>query len=143
MENFKLKVKLLQKDSIVPKRAHASDAGLDIFSNEDTKIYSEQRQTIKTGISVEFPVGYYMRVSPKSGLAVKNGIDVLAGVIDSTYSGEILVVLINHSNETFHIKKGNKIAQLIMEKIAIPDIEVVSELSSSERGTKGFGSTGK
>lgn len=123
--NFKLKVKLLDTEAIAPKRAHPRDAGLDIFSNEDTDIYFGQRKAIKTGISVQFPPGYYIRVSPKSGLAVKNGVDVLAGVIDSNFSKEILVVLINHSKETFHIKKGNKIAQLIMEKIALPEIEII------------------
>ena len=118
MEFKTLKVKLVNSDSIAPKRAYPGDAGLDVFSDEDTDIYFGQRK------------------------AIKSGIDVLGGIIDFAYTAEILVILINHSKETFHVKKGNKIAQLIMKKIAVPTIEIVENLEETDRGSNGFGSTG-
>ena len=142
MEFKTLKVKLVNSDSIAPKRAYPGDAGLDVFSDEDTDIYFGQRKAIKSGICIQVPKGYYCQVAPKSGLAIKSGIDVLGGIIDFGYTAEILVILINHSKETFHVKKGNKIAQLIMKKIAVPTIEIVENLEETDRGSNGFGSTG-
>lgn len=88
------------------------------------------------------PSGYYGRVAPRSGLAVKHFIDVGAGVIDEDYRGPLGVVLFNHGQNDFAVKKGDRIAQLLLEKIATPDIEVVEDLDETERGAGGFGSTG-
>lgn len=95
-----------------------------------------------TDIQIEIPFGCYGRVAPRSGLAAKNFIDIGAGVIDEDYRGNVGVVMFNHAEEEFEVKKGDRIAQLICEKIFYPDIEEVSTLSTTERGTNGFGSTG-
>ena len=97
---------------------------------------------MKTGISVAIPEGCYGRIAPRSGLAVKRFIDVGAGVIDADYRGEIGVVLFNHSDEDFVVKPGDRIAQLILEKIETPTVKEAEELPDTKRGTDGFGSTG-
>lgn len=138
-----MKVQLLNKDAMLPKRANEGDAGYDLFSCEDTTVGAHSRKVIKTGISISIPYGTYARVAPRSGLAVKNGIDVGAGVIDESYRGEVGVVLFNHSDTDFQIEKGDRIAQLILTVIMTPDVVEVNELNNTERGTGGFGSTGK
>jgi len=143
-----MKIKLLHENAKVPLRANPEDAGADLFSVEDCSIGPGERKIIPTGISVKLPEvvgsgGYYGRIAPRSGLAAKNGIDVLAGVIDSTYTGEIKVVLLNTGDKVFEIKSGDRIAQLIIEKHYNFNFEVVSELPKTERGSGGFGSTGK
>lgn len=137
-----LKVKLLNSDASLPSRATSGSAGYDLKSSEDVLIKSRERGVVKTGISIEFPAGHYARIAPRSGLTVKKGIDVGAGVIDEDYEGEICVILFNHSNEDFVIAKGDRIAQLILEKISILEIEEVSEIRTTERGSNGFGSSG-
>lgn len=137
-----IKIKLLNNNAKIPERAHQTDAGADLFSTEDVWIFANERKVVSTGVSLEIPEGYYGRVAPRSGLAVKKGIDVLAGVIDSSYRGEIKVVLLNTDKEDFEIKKGDKIAQLIIEKHYNFDFEVVKNLESTDRGDKGFGSSG-
>ena len=97
---------------------------------------------MKTGISIAVPDGCYGRIAPRSGLAVKNYIDVGAGVIDADYRGEVGVVLFNHYDEDFHIKKGDRFAQLILEQIKTPPVKETADLPSTERGEIGFGSTG-
>lgn len=124
-------------------RANPSDAGLDLCSSEDHTIHPGQRAAIPTGIAVEIPEGYYGRVAPRSGLAVKHGIDVLAGVVDSGYRGEIKVVLINtDSKNSFDVRRGDRIAQLIIERHYNFELEEVDSLSDSARGSSGFGSSG-
>lgn len=129
------------------KRGSKEAAGLDLSSNNLSLItlYPGDRCAVPTGVHVKIPKGYYGRVAPRSGLAFKYGIDVLAGVIDSDYRGEIKVILLNTSDTSFDIEYGDRIAQLIIEKIAIPDVLVVGnldDLEASERGSNGFGSTG-
>lgn len=142
------------KTSTLPSRGSAQAAGLDLSAdipNEVTglrkkRLLPGQRAAIDTGIKVAIPEGYYGRVAPRSGLAFKHGIDVLAGVIDSDYRGELKVILLNTGDEDVVIEHGERIAQLIIEKIAIPDIIVVGnedDLSLTGRGENGFGSTGK
>jgi dUTP pyrophosphatase len=139
-----MKVKLLNEKAKAPERATANAAGYDIFSCSDYVIYPHTRVLLKTGISVELPEGYYGRVAPKSGLALNHGIDVMAGVIDSDYRGEISVILYNTDKDNLYVvKSGDKIAQLIIEKYYPFGLQVVDELSESERGSDGFGSTGK
>jgi dUTP pyrophosphatase len=143
--------------AITPTRQKAGDAGYDLYATENVRIKPMSRALVSTGLSIEVPQGYYARVAPRSGLAVKNGIDVLAGVVDSSYRGEVKVVLMNlsidlasmmgltpniaGSNFDFNIKAGDRIAQLIIEKYHAVDWQEVAQLSSSER-TGGFGSTG-
>lgn len=126
----------------LPARGSQNAAGLDLFSAEETIIKAGGRQTIRTGISVEIPDGFYGRIAPRSGLAMKYGIDVLAGVIDSDYRGEIICLLINHGNSDKPVKIGERIAQLIIVAIITPSSQWVAELSETSRDQKGFGSTG-
>lgn len=139
-----LKVVKLEKEARIPARSNSTDAGADLFSAEDIMIHPGERKTVGTGIAIEIPDGFYGRVAPRSGLASKHGIDVLAGVVDSSYRGEIKVVLLNtDKGNTFHVEKGDRIAQLIIEShFNLPFVECES-LGDSNRGSGGFGSTGK
>ena len=137
-----LKVKLLGKDGFPPERKSALAAGYDIRSAEDGCLDIGSHRAISTQLSVAIPVGYYGRIAPRSGLAYKYGVDILAGVCDSDYRGEIKVIMVNHGRECFRYSKGDRISQLIIEKITTPPVEVVEELDSTERGEGGLGSTG-
>lgn len=138
-------VKKLDLDAHIPTKAHKDDAGWDLYSNENAVIYPSEKVIIKTGIALAIPRGYYGRIAPRSGLAVKNGINVLAGVVDAGYRNEIGVVLINHHfDNQFPIAKGDRIAQIIFERVDPFEIEEVLEFfDNTHRGMGGFGSTGK
>jgi len=139
------RVSKLSSDAVVPRRANVGDAGYDLVASEDIVISPNERALVLTGISIEIPNDCYARVAPRSGLAVKKGIQVGAGVVDSTYRGEVKVLLFNHGDQLFEIKKGDRIAQMIFEKIYTPTelVEVpYEELTNSSRGDGGFGSTG-
>lgn len=139
-----LKVRLLDADGMLPSRSNPTDAGSDLFSAESLMIHPGERATVSTGIAVEIPEGFYGRVAPRSGLASKHGLDVLAGVVDSGYRGEVKVVLLNTDrHNTFHVEKGDRIAQLIVEAHFNLPIVKIDSLSKSGRGFGGFGSTGK
>ena len=116
-------------------------AGYDIRANEKLVIPEHSRKLVSTGIKVKLPVGTYGRIAPRSGLAVKS-IDVAAGVIDRDYTGEIRVLLVNNSDFAFKVNIGDRIAQLVIERIATVKFELVKSLTGTERGEKGFGSTG-
>jgi len=137
-----LLVKKLVEDATVPRRATELAAGYDISASEDAKIPSKGRFAVSTGISIGLPEGTYGRIAPRSGLAYKFGIDVLAGVIDADYRGEVKVILYNSGEHPFVIQKGDRIAQLIIEKNETPDVAVVMDIDDTARGTGGFGSTG-
>ena len=137
-----LKIKIINQNATIPSRANDGDAGYDISSCEDITVKARHHSIIKTGISIGIPKGTYGRVAPRSGLTAKKGIDVGAGVIDSSYTGEVCVILFNHSDIDFEVKKGDRIAQLILECIKTPDVLIVDELSVTNRGEKGFGSSG-
>jgi dUTP pyrophosphatase len=140
-----LKVLLLNKRARLPERNNPTDAGLDIFSTENISIPSKSWQTISTGISISLPDGFYAKISPRSGLAAKHGIDVFAGIVDSSYRGEVKVVLYNAGVKEYNINIGDKIAQLVIHECKLWDsIEVfsINDLGSSERGEKGFNSSG-
>lgn len=139
---MKLIVKKISRDAIIPTRASPGSVGYDLYSTETTCIKAHERGVVNTGISVTIPDGVYGRIAPRSGLAVKYGIQVGAGVIDTDFTGEIKVILFNHGTEKFDIKQGDRIAQLILEKCETPLIEVVQELADTQRGTRGFGSSG-
>lgn len=137
-----VKVKKLNSDAIIPNYAHPGDAGLDIYSCEDCIIKAGERYLVSTGLSMELPEGYVAFIKDKSGISSKFGITHLAGVIEYTYRGEYKIALLNTSKEDYIIKKGDKIAQIVILPVATAEIKEVSELSDTSRGTGGFGSTG-
>lgn len=138
-----LGVKKLCYDAIVPTRGSDRSVGYDLYSSEDAMVPSQVgRAIVGTGITVVLPPGVYGRVAPRSGLAAKHCINVGAGVIDPDYTGEIKVILFNHGLKDFEIKKGDRIAQLILERCETPPIEEISIVDDTERGSGGFGSTG-
>ncbi|MTI60698.1 MAG: dUTP diphosphatase [Firmicutes bacterium] len=142
---MKIQVKRLNKDIPLPEYQHyGEDAGLDLRSAENLNLSSGEYSLIKTGIKIAIPRGYGGFVYPRSGLALKHGITVLNadGVIDPGYRGELGVILINHGRNDFKIKKGDRIAQLIIHKTFPIKWEEVDELTDSNRGTGGFGHTG-
>jgi len=134
--------RLMDHDLPVPTRGSEFAAGLDLQAAEHTVIEPGQRTLIKTGFAVQLPEGHYGRIAPRSGLAYKQGIDVLAGVIDIDYRGGIGVILLNTSHETFTANVGDKIAQLIVEACSYPGTEEVDDLPDTIRGAGGYGSTG-
>ena len=136
------KVKLLSFDAKVPTRATEFSAGLDLSSIEDTIVPANKWIAIPTGISIQIPKDCYARIAPRRGIAFKHGIQVGAGVVDSDYTGEIKVILFNHGSSDFEVKKGDRIAQLIFEKIYTDYFIEVEELDDTVRGEGGFGSTG-
>lgn len=135
-----LKVKLLESNAKSPFKAHSSDAGFDLFCIEDVQVKCGVVNKLRTGIAVAVPKGFYGRIAPRSGLAFKHGADVLAGVVDSGYRGEVQVLM--STLRDFEFKAGDKVAQLVLERISdIDNVEVVEDLDSTERGSGGFGST--
>lgn len=139
-----LKVTKLVPHATVPSRATSGSAGYDLYSAEGYVILPQHRVVVSTGIQVALPEGTYGRVAPRSGLAVKHGLDVGAGVIDPDYTGELKVVLFNHDpKQTFIIRPGYRIAQLILENYTIAPVEVTDDQSrETQRGDNGFGSSG-
>jgi dUTP pyrophosphatase len=113
-----------------------------MYADEDVEITWGFRAKIKTGIAAEIPAGCYGRLADRSGLANNNGLTILGGVVDASYRGEIQIILQNHGGGPFQVKRGMRIAQLILERAETPDIEEVDELTKTSRGEGGFGSTG-
>nr|VFJ95682.1 MAG: deoxyuridine 5'-triphosphate nucleotidohydrolase [Candidatus Kentron sp. LFY] len=143
MELF-LKVKKLTENAILPSYAHPGDAGMDLFSCSDAAIKPGKVALVGTGLSMELPPNTEAQVRPKSGLALKNNVTVLntPGTIDEGYRGEVAVILINHGSVPFIIKKGMKIAQMVIKPVIRVEIAEVDALQDSRRGEGGFGSTG-
>src|SRR6185369_16338463 len=134
--------KQLDPRAVLPKRGSALAAGLDVCAIEDLSIAPKQRVMARSGLAVAIPPGFYGRVAPRSGLAAKSGLDVLAGVIDSDYRGEVCCLLYNTGDEAITLPAGSKICQLIVEQIITPEATWASELDETARGAGGFGSTG-
>lgn len=142
-----LQISCIQKysDLPLPSYAHLSDAGADLVSSENLVIQPGQRIAVGTGLSVAIPVGYVGLIHPRSGLALKHGISMVntPGTIDAGYRGEIKVILINHDRETaFEINRGDRIAQLVIQKVEHAKFVSVSSLDETQRADGGFGSTG-
>ena len=137
-----LRFKQLDPQAVLPRRGSVLAAGLDVCCIEELRIGAKQRVLARTGLAVAIPPGFYGRVAPRSGLAAKNGLDVLAGVIDSDYRGEIVCVLYNTGDETIALPAGSKICQLIVEQIITPEAAWATDLDETARGAGGFGSTG-
>jgi dUTP pyrophosphatase len=135
-------VKKLAKNAKLPQKDNATDAGIDIFTNESYTLQPGERHMFSTGIAVEFPEGYVALLWDRSGLGSK-GIHRLAGVIDSGYRGEWKIVLVNMTDEPFEINEGDKVIQCVLQKFEPVKIAEVKDLNDSKRGEKGFGSSGK
>jgi len=149
---MKLLVKQLTENAQLPKYGSEYAAGMDLMSNVDIDVPPQSRRLVGTGISVSWVSGnyeyaqkYYLRIAPRSGLSVKNNIDVGAGVVDYDYRGEIFVCFINNSlDKAYSIKAGDRIAQMILTRIErFNDVNLVESHEDTERGEGGFGSTGK
>lgn len=141
-EADKLQVVKLSKDATTPTRGSAKAAGYDLYSAKGSKIPARGKGLVDTDIQVKVPKGTYGRVAPRSGLAWKNHIDIGAGVVDEDYRGNLKVVMFNHADTPFTVEKGERIAQLVCQKICYPTIQVLDTLDETERGGAGFGSTG-
>ena len=138
-----VKITKLNKSAIVPTRGSMKAAGYDLYTTDFYVLKPGERRLFKTGLSMAIPSGMYGRIAPRSGLALKNGIDVLAGVIDEDYRGEIGVVLINLGQEEKNILIGDKVAQIIFEFYNEVDFSEETTLNETSRGSGGYGSTDK
>lgn len=139
---MKIQIKKLHPDAKVPKFALEGDAGMDLYSAQEAVLKPGERISCATGIATKFSKEYAGLVWDKGGVAQKSGIKTLGGVVDSNYTGEWFVGLVNLSQEDYKIEKGQKIAQVLFQKIEIPEVEEVDELGETNRGDGRFGSTG-
>ena len=146
-ENNKVKVKIVTKTGDVPKYETAGSAGMDLKADLKTSVTLNpmERQLIPTGLFIELPIGYEVQVRARSGLSIKYGITLInaIGTVDSDYRGELKVPMVNLGNEPFVIKHGERIAQLVVTKHDIVQWEIVERLEDTDRGSGGFGHTGK
>jgi dUTP diphosphatase len=140
-----LRVRRLHPRAILPTRAHPGDAGLDLYALEGRELGAGARAAVRTGIAVEIPAGQAGLVVPRSGLAARHGIALVnaPGLIDAGYRGELQVLLLNTDpDHAYTVSAGDRIAQLVLVDVRAPELEEVDELGGSERGIRGFGSTG-
>lgn len=137
-----LLVKKLTERATLPARGSAGAAGYDLASAYDCVVPARGKALVKTDLAIAIPAGTYARIAPRSGLALKHSIDVGAGVVDADYRGPVGVILFNLSDVQFEVKQGDRIAQLILERIVTPNVVEVEDLEESARGAGGFGSTG-
>ena len=138
-----IQIKKLSDKAKIPTQGSKYAAGYDLYAAEEVLVNTMGRKLVKTNISISIPEGYYGRIAPRSGLAYKNGIDVLAGVIDSDYRGDIGVILLNTDhNLDFEVNVGDRIAQIIIEKYHSVNWETVETLDATVRSEGGFGSSG-
>ena len=138
-------IKRLDRDLPLPKYAKAGDAGADLYAREDFTLKPGERKLIPTGISIALPPGFVALVHPRSGLALKHGISMVntPGTIDAAYRGEVAVILINHDlAESFSAKRGDRIAQLVIQQVETAEFIEVEQLPGTSRGSGGFGHTG-
>lgn len=144
---MKLDIVRVDKELPLPKYSHGSDkdAGLDLISREGKMILPHEWELVKANVKVAIPSGYVGFVNPRSGLALKKGITVLNsdGVIDPAYRGEIGVILVNHSDEVYEVKRGDRVAQLLIQEYVPVELEEKESLDNTERGEGGFGHTGR
>ena len=139
---MKIKIKKLNSNVILPTYAHEGDAGMDLYSLEDYTLKPGERKIFYLGFALEFPKDYVALVKDKSSLSL-HGVHTMGGVFDASYRGEYNVLLINYDQMPYEIKKGHKIAQLVILPIGIAELEEVDTLTSTPRGDGNFGSTGK
>ena len=139
---WRVQITRLTNTAVVPTRAHSSDAGWDLYADQHVTILNGERKTINTGISLAIPSGFAGLIWPRSGMSVKKGVDVLAGVVDSGYRGEIKVCLLNTGYDPVIIDAGDRIAQILFQEVPTFEMEVVERLNATDRGEGGFGSSG-
>jgi dUTP pyrophosphatase len=139
-----IKIRRISEEAVLPSYAHSGDAGMDLYSIEEKVIHAGETALIRTGIQIELPEFTEAQIRPRSGLALKHAVTVLnsPGTIDEGYRGEICIILINHGKESFKVEKHMRIAQMVIARFVHAKITEASELSSSERAEKGFGSSG-
>lgn len=141
---MEIKLKQLDKELPVPVYAYEGDAGCDLYSSVDKVLKPGERVLVPTGIAIAIPDGYAGFVQPRSGLAARNGISIVnaPGLIDSKYRGEVCVILVNHdSKNDFHVGRGDKIAQLVIQRVESVKFRLVDDLDETLRGSQGFGSS--
>ncbi len=140
-----MQIRVKKLDPSLPDLCYAKpgDAGFDLYAREVTVLEPGVQTAVATGVSIELPVGYVSLVWDKSGLAIKHGLKVLGGVIDAEYRGEYMVGMINLSDKPYTFEKGDKVAQVLIQKVEHVTFEMVDELSETARGATGFGSSGK
>lgn len=144
-ELINVKVQRIDENAILPTYAHPIDAGADVYAIEDTVIHCKGTKIVRTGLKVAIPAGYEIQIRPRSGLSLKTGLRIVnaPGTIDAGYRGEVGIIIENTGLSQYEIKKGDKIAQMVIMPVPAINWELVSELDSSERGEGGFGSTDK
>jgi len=143
---MKVLITRLDPDLPLPRFAKGGDAGADVYSRIDISIAPGERALVPTGIAIALPQGFAAFAHPRSGLAIKHGISMVnaPGTIDAGFRGELQIILVNHDlKETFSIKRGDRIAQLVFQRVENPEFVEVEELPGSGRGQEGFGSTGR
>lgn len=140
-----VEVLIIAEEEFLPSYANPGDAGADLKSSQDAVVPARGRVLVQTGVKIALPAGHVALVHPRSGLAAKHGITVLntPGTVDAGYRGEIMVTLYNSTDEDFKINRGDRIAQLVIQKFEHANFIQVTELPDSARGTGGFGSTGR
>jgi len=140
--HLNLRVKRLSSKAKIPKRSSAKAAGYDLYSASDITIPAKGKALVSTDLAIIVPEGTYGRVAPRSGLALRNFIDCGGGVVDADYRGPVGIILFNHDEVDYQVKEGDRVAQLVLERIYTPDVIEVEELDETERGVRGYGSTG-
>ena len=137
-----LQIKQLSESATLPTRSHTHDAGLDLYASEDTLVTYTHASVIPTGVAVNIPAGYEGQIRPRSGKSSKTNLRVILGTVDATYNGEIGIIADTLNKSTYQVKKGEKIAQLVVSPIVTPELEIVDQFyTQSARGSNGFGST--
>ena len=141
MEPTPVEMKRLSPNAALPTLAMPNSAGLDMVSAYDYVIAAKSKKIIKTDLTIKIPKGCYGRIAPRSSLTLHYFIDVVAGIVDEDFTGNICIILFNFSNEDFYISKGNRVAQFIFEQIVIAPVVEIGDVSSTIRGDRGFGSS--
>src|SRR5699024_4490582 len=137
-----LQIKQLSESATLPTRSHEHDSGLDLYASEDTLVTYTHASVIPTGIAVNIPPGYEGQIRPRSGKSSKTNLRVILGTIDAGYNSEIGIITDTLNKSEYLVRKGEKIAQLVIQKVELPTIEIVDQFDTqSERGEKGFGSS--
>lgn len=144
MDRFDVKIKIISPHFKEPLYATDGSAGCDVYAAREVILGPGKRALVSTGMVLELPRGTECQVRPRSGLAIKEGVTVLnaPGTIDSDYRGEVMVMLINHGNESYTVERGSRIAQLVFARVSQASFSIVDEVSDTDRAAGGFGSTG-
>lgn len=140
-----IKVKKLSENAVLPTRAHDGDAGVDLYLSEDVTIFLNDTVLLPTGIAIAIPYGFEGQIRPRSGVSLKTSLRICnsPGTIDCSFRGEVKIIMQNTGDTVVTLSKGDRIAQLVIARVELPDFEFVNDLDDTDRGQKGFGSSGK